>query len=119
MKTYTVYNYDYFDESIEESNSAYCTLTEKWGNEGLKECQDTWASGTSQMTIKQILSHIWGKEDVDLFVYDNPECNSETFTIYKIYTQEDYFSDLEFSRGNYMKYCPLQERRDKILNELL
>ena len=123
VKQYRIYNYDHFDESIEENNSAFCCLTKKFGDyqEKLSEksYNPIWFSGTSDMSIKQILNHIWDKEDIDMFVELNPECANETFTIYKHYTQEDYFSDLEFSRGNYRKYCPLQEKRDKLLKELL
>ena len=123
MKSYTTYNYDFFDESIEENNSAFSTLTKKWGKNELKTNDEngwaTWESGTSYLTIRQILSHIWSKEDVDFFVEENPECSVETFTVYKRYIQEDYFCDVEFSRGNYIKYCPLQEKRDKLLKDLL
>ena len=95
MKTYVIHNYDFYDESIEENNSAFSTLTKKWGDYELKLNDEngwsTWESGYSSLNINQILSHIWSKEDVDLFVEENPECSYETFTIYKKYIQEEFF----------------------------
>jgi len=123
MKTYVIHNYDFYDESIEENNSAFSTLTKKWGDYELKLNDEngwsTWESGYSSLNINQILSHIWSKEDVDFFVEENPECSYETFTIYKKYIQEEFFSDLGYSSGNYLKYCPIQEKRHKLLTEIL
>ena len=119
MKKYIIYTYDFYDESIEESNTAFCCLTEKFGNFQEKISEEShspvWRSGSLTISLDQILNNIWDKDDIDMFVEINLECAHETFNIYKNYIQD---FPLEFSRGNYIKYCPLQEKRDKILKEL-
>ena len=117
-KTYPVYNFDFFDESIEENNSAFSVLSKKSKIEADEESRREkssmdycWFSGTSQMTIDELIKHAWSKEDVDNFVDEYPECSTKLFIVYDESHQHSFF--------NYIKYCPLQERRDNLINQIL
>lgn len=114
-KTYTVYNFDFFDESIEENNSAFSVLSRKSKEEAEEEYKYEksqtdycWFSGSSQMKIEDILKYCWSKKDVDDFVEEHPECSTETF---KINDESNYLN-------NYIKYCPLQEKRNNLINQI-
>lgn len=111
MKKYKTYLYYHFDESIEEENTYAQTLTRKFGNRMEKQSnQQCWLGSIIDSDISRILKTCWSKEDVDLFVEENPECRSLTFSI------RNY--DRVFEK-NWMEYCPLSEKRDSILNEII
>jgi hypothetical protein len=103
-KTYPVYNFDFFDESIEENNSAFVVLSKKSKEKSELESENGyayWFSGESDLELKKILKYVWSKEDVDNFVDEHPECETETFNI-----------------DDYIKYCPLQEKRNNLINQI-
>ncbi len=119
MKTYKVYNFDFFDESIEENNSAFTVLSLKSKEEAEKMESDNdvnrtycWFSGTSQMTIENICKYVWSKEDIDNFVEDNPECALETYNIHNIDSSVEY-------RNWCIKYTPIQYRRDLLIEQII
>ena len=114
-KTYTVYNFDYYDDSIEEHNSAFSVLSKKSKEDAQDsdDCSECWYSGTSQMKIEDILKYIWSKEDVDSFVEEYHECLNKIFTIY------DESKWGEVGRINHIKYCPLQEKRNDLIKQLI
>lgn len=111
QKMYDVYHFDYYDESIEESNVAFSVLTERTKIEANKKNKDCWFSRSSKMTLKQILRYSWDTEDIDRFVEENPECSDSEF-----YT--DGYSE---EKRKYMtiKYKPLFAIRDKKINDIL
>lgn len=110
-KRYTIYHFDYWDESIEEYNSAFQVLTEKTKNEvNDPECN---YSGTYEMTLKQILRYTWSVEDIDQFVSENPECVDNQF-----WTDQSEYSE---EKGWFIniKYTPLSAIRDKKIDDIL
>ena len=112
MKKYKTYLYFHFDESIEEENTYGVTLTKKFGNRMVEESnQQCWLGHIIDTDMSTILKTCWSKEDVDLFVEDNPECSSLTFCVWK--------RDRNFRERNWREYCPLSEKRDLILNEII
>ena len=110
-KKYTIYHFDYWDESIEEYNSAFEVLTEKTKNEvNDPECN---YSGTYQLTLKDILKYGWDIEDIDQFVSENPECADNEFR-----TNESVWSD-ELGWFINLRYKPLSAIRDKKIDDIL
>jgi hypothetical protein len=110
-KIYPIYNFDHFDESIEENNSAFSVLSKKSKKIAIEQEEDCWFSGVSQMKIEDILRYCWDKEDVDNFIEEYPECSTETF---KIYDESHKFSYI-----NYINYCPIQEKRENLINQII
>lgn len=110
-KKYTIYHFDYWDESIEEYNSAFQVLTEKTKNEvNDPECN---YSGTYQLALKEILKYGWDIEDIDQFVSENPECVDNEFR-----TNESVWSD-ELGWFINLRYKPLSAIRDKKIDDIL
>lgn len=110
-KKYTIYHFDYWDESIEEYNSAFQVLTEKTKNEvNDPECN---YSGTHQLSLKDILQYGWDIEDIDQFVSENPECADNEFR-----TNESVWSD-ELGWYINIRYTPLSAIRDKKIDDIL
>lgn len=101
MKKYPIYNFDFFDESINEKNSAYSVLSKDH-----KPKDGYWYSGKSFLYLSDILSYSWSKEDVDIFVEEYNECYKEIF----------FINDVNYTR---FKYYPLREKREKIINLIL
>ena len=108
-KKYQTYLYLFFDESIEEENTSHQCLTKTFGESN--SYNGSWLGYCPEMVISQILDTCWCKEDVDLFVKENPECKSLTFSIWK--------ENRNWGEKNWEHYCPLTEQRDKLLKELL
>jgi hypothetical protein len=110
MKNYKIYNYAY-DSPVEDSY--FFCLTKKHGDHqeeiGGGRC---WYIGRSELTIKQIIKNTWDREDLDIFLQENPECEPETFMVYKKYNEYD-------GKLNYNEYCLLKEKREKAIKELL
>jgi hypothetical protein len=109
MKTYKTYLYFFYDESIGEENTSHQTLTKSYGEE--TETNGCWLGHCPHLTISQILNTCWSKEDVDIFVKENPECRNITFSIWR--------EERKWGEKNWEHYCPLVEQRDKLLKELL
>ena len=111
QKMYDVYHFDYYDESIEENNVAFSVLTERTKIEANKENIDCWFSGSSKMTLKQILKYSWDTEDIDRFVEENLECSDSEF----------YTNSYSEEKRKYIiiKYKPLFAIRDKKINDIL
>jgi len=109
MRLYKLYVYEFFDESIGENNSYFQCLTKRFGTEN--ETPDCWLGHISELEISKILKYCWWKEDVDIFVKENPECKGLHFTIYR--------EERIVGEKNWETYCPLQTKRDNLINELL
>ena len=112
-KKYTIYSFEYWDESIEEHNSAFDVLTEKVKNELQLSDKESFYSGTYQMTLKDILKYGWGIEDIDQFVEENPECVDNEFR-----TNESVWSD-ELGWFINVRYKPLSAIRNKKIDDIL
>ncbi len=110
-KKYTIYSFEYWDESIEEHNSAFEVLTEKLKNN--IDDPECFYSGTSQMTLKDILKYGWSIEDIDQFVEENPECIDNEFR-----TNESVWSD-ELGWFVNVRYKPLSAIRNKKIDDIL
>jgi len=63
------------------------------------------------MDLEKISKYCWSREDVDLFVEENPECKSHIFTIWR--------ENRNFGERNWEKYCPLQENRDTKIHQII
>lgn len=111
-KTYPVYNFDFFDESIEENNAAFSVLSKESKIQAEEESNngyEHWFSGVSNLQLDKILKYVWSKHDVDNFIKEFPECGNEIFNIYTD-NYEEYKP---------IKYCPIQENRENIINQIL
>lgn len=112
-KRYTIYHFEYWDDSIEEYNSAYQVLTEKVKNELELTDNECFYSGTHEMTLRQILRYHWSVEDIDQFVSENPECVDNQF-----WTDQSEWSDEKGWLVN-VRYKPLFAIRDKKIDDIL
>jgi hypothetical protein len=112
-KRYTIYHFEYWDDSIEEYNSAYQVLTEKIKNELELIDEECFYSGTHEMTLNDILRSHWSVDDIDQFVSENPECSDNEFR-----TNESVWSD-ELGWFVNARYTPLFAIRDKKIDDIL
>lgn len=108
MKYYKIYEYCFYNESIGEDNTYRQVLTKSYGDMKYFPTNNNFQLN---VTIDKILKCCWYKEDVDIFVKENPECKGIDFTIWK--------ENRNFGEKNWETYCPLQTIRDNIINELL
>ena len=108
-KFYKTYLYFFYDEYIEEENTSHQTLTKSYGDK--TERDGCWLGNCLNLNISEILNTCWSKEDVDIFVKENPECKSNTFTIWR--------ERIKIGEKNWEYYCPLVENREILLNELI
>ena len=112
-KRYTIYHFEYWDDSIEEYNSAYQVLTEKIKNELELIDEECFYSGTHEMTLNDILRSHWSVDDIDQFVSENPECADNEFR-----TNESVWSD-ELGWFINLRYKKLSAIRDKKIDDIL
>lgn len=109
-KKYKIFFLSVYDEYIEEENAAGCCLTKAYVDQEAKK-YNIWTSGIAEWDIKKILSEVWSKEDVDMFISLYPENTKYEFRIYK----EEY----QFGGKNWEYYCPLKEKRHKKITDVL
>lgn len=115
MKTYKVYNTDYFDDLIDEVNSHSIYLNRCHMEKIIKlNSGKVWFSMISNLNIESILKYAFDKDDVDMFVKENPELASKNFLIYNPnYIVKDIESEY------CVRYSPLQEYRDYRIDKIL
>ena len=106
MDLYPIYDFDYFDQAIGENNSYASVLSKKYRDLMVEKSDGTyWQTSGHKSPIDSIIKYSWDKDDIDSFIDEYPECIKYTFFVY--------------SDGIHKSYNPLQEKRDKILNDLI
>ena len=111
MKTYKVYNTAHFDKNTGVTSDSVF-LTEKCRNDYISEFSDTWTSFSDDWSIDEIVKYVYSKEDVDIFVEENPETAIKTFSIWN----KNYNKN---SRDYFIQYIPIEEIRDYKIGEIL
>ncbi len=93
-KYYTIYCFEYHDESIDETNAAFNVLTKYMKDQCVREhdVNLSWFSHTLDLKIDDILRYTWDKEDIDIFLTENPECYEFEFWTWINYKSQKYKS---------------------------